>query len=105
MIIIETKMSSFRFHLNIEKEYIILAIKKWNNYIKEKEHNLKKINSEFYIQECINVKKDGIKKSCILYCIIDNEKLAEIDSENYIDYFTTHLKKAFDQNKILVIRE
>jgi len=98
-------MTSFRFHLNIEKEYIILAIKKWHNYIKESEYNIKKIDVEFYINECINVKKDGIKKSSILYCIIDDEKLAEIDAKTYIEYFTTHLKKAFDQNKILAIRE
>jgi|LauGreDrversion4_2_1035121.scaffolds.fasta_scaffold10386_7 hypothetical protein len=98
-------MTSFRIHLDIEKEYIILAIKKWYTFIEKEESVIPNLDFNFYIKESIHVTKKESKKSSILYGVFDDSKRASIDVEIYIDEFAKYLKRTFDKNKILVIRE
>lgn len=95
---------SFRIHLNIEKEYIILCIKKWFSLI-EKTECIPKIDFNFYLNESINVLKNETKNSTILYGVIDDKNKTQLEIDIYIEIFCSHLQKSFNQNKILVIYE
>lgn len=94
---------SFRIYIDIEKEYIILSIKKWHTFI-EKQECIPKIDFNFYVDECIHIAKDSKDKKSTSICgVIDDSKKTKLEIEVYVENFKIYLEKTFNQDKLLLI--
>ena len=88
------KMFSTRFHIDVQKEYIYLCLKKWTAF-STKEESIPSLDPEFYVTESFKITKTGIKPSCILYAIIDNSRLSQISLDIYLDRLHSYIKETF----------
>jgi hypothetical protein len=100
--ILKFMVFSFRIYIDIEKEYIILSIKKWYHFI-EKQECIPKIDFNFYVDDCIHVIKNGTKKASNIYGFIDDSKKTKLEIEVYVENFKLYLEKTFNQEKLLLI--
>lgn len=90
-----------RYHIEVEKEYIFLCLKKWLAY-SIKQELIPKLEFDFYVVESKKVSKEGIKNSSILYCIINADRLNQLSIDIYTDRLYIFLKETF--TKVWMLR-
>jgi hypothetical protein len=82
------------YHIDVEKEYIFLCVKKWLAYSIQQEL-IPKLEFDFYVTECHKITKTGTKKASVLCCLIDDARLNQLSIEIYTDRLQMFLKETF----------
>lgn len=82
------------FHIDVEKDYIFLCVKKWLAY-SEKQELIPKLEVEYYVTESFKITKNGTKKACILHCLIEEKQFNQLSYDIYMERFHSFLQDTF----------
>lgn len=81
-----------RYHVDVEKDYVLLCLRKWLVY-SSKQELIPKLELDYYLTEAVKVTKVGVKKATVIYCMIDG--VNQLSIEVYRDRLLAFLKETF----------
>jgi hypothetical protein len=82
------------FHIDVEKEYIFLCVKKWLTY-SGKHELIPKLEFEYYVTESHKITKNGAKKASILHCLLEEKQFNQLSYDIYMERFHSFLQDTF----------
>jgi len=81
-------------HVDAEKDYLLLCLKKWYAY-SAKEELIPQVEVEFYLSDSVKVTRAGTKKATRICVMCDDRRANELSFEVYKERFVDYLKQTF----------
>ena len=87
-------MRTTQIHVDAEKDYVFLSLKKWYSYA-DKEELIPKLRVEFYASDSTKISKIGIKKATLLQVVCEDSRVNDCSFEVYVARLRSHLAETF----------
>jgi hypothetical protein len=85
---------TYQLHVDAEKDYILLFLKKWYAY-SAKEELIPDLEVEFYLSDSTKVTKKGTKKATRICVTCEDRRLNDLSIQVYVDRLKEYLRQTF----------